>query len=213
MLISKKTSGWDLSNELGKVGVRWLLVVGVGIYLCYRIAALPVESPAAVRGIAGTLNYAYAGSFLVLTATLNLGFHIFLIRRRRTTQAISRHFKYLSMVFDLMMVTALLLPTGGKNSMFFLVYLVVIVSNGMRYGMRLSLIALIVFNILYVGVLLLQTYPSLQIDDFSTEAVKIIGVWFVGTYIGYLSRRFEHLQNEVENYREIIRQLSGGARP
>lgn len=212
MLISRKTSGWDLNNELSKVGVRWLLVGAVGVYLFYRLRLIPANATVNV-GVAGTLNYVYIGGFLALTALVNLGSHVFLVVRKRTTHTISRKFKYVSMAFDLIMVTALLPPTGGRQSMFFLVYLIVIVSNGMRYGMRLSLIALILFNILYVGVLFLETYPSLVLQDFSTEGLKILGVWFVGIYIGYLARRFEHLQNEVDHYRKMIREMSGGKRP
>lgn len=91
--------------------------------------------------------------------------------------------------------------------MFFLLYLIVILSNGIRYGMRLSIIGLLVFNFLYVAVLFYQFYPDLTIPSFQKEVLKIIGIWFVGIYTGYLSRRFEILHNEVEKYKLMIQKM------
>ena len=41
------------------------------------------------------------------------------------------------------------------------------------------------------------------------EILKIAGLWTVGIYIGYLSKRFETMHGEVEKYRKIVMDLTG----
>ncbi len=199
----RKGSLWDLHNETSKAGVRWFLVAGIGIYLGWILSSQGGDS-----GVRSTLNLLYVGSLLSVTISLNLILHLFLLKRSRGHHGIGSWIKYVTMIYDLCMVTFLLLPTGGKDSMFFFVYFIIILSNGIRYGMRLSVIALSVFNLLYVLALVFQFYPDLVIPDFQREALKVIGVWFVGIYTGYLSRRFEVLQNEVEHYRKLIKSMT-----
>jgi hypothetical protein len=203
MLISyRKRSDWDLQNELGKVSVRWFLILTVSAYFYYLL-----KNNVSGDALFNTLNYHYVGGLILTNIILNLWFHLFLSRRRSSNMGISAAFKYASMIFDLIVITLLLLPTGGKESMFFLLYLIVILSNGIRYGMRLSIIGLLVFNFLYVAVLFYQFYPDLTIPSFQKEVLKIIGIWFVGIYTGYLSRRFEILHNEVEKYKLMIQKM------
>ncbi|MDH4199427.1 MAG: hypothetical protein OEV66_03515 [Spirochaetia bacterium] len=193
---------WDLDNETGKAGVRWFLILLVAIYLGHLLDQ-DIHSSA----VAGTLNHYYVWGLIGFYSILNLGFHIYLHEKRKLSRGISGQVKYFSMTLDLAMVTALLFPTGGRSSMFYLLYFVVILSNGIRYGMKLSLIGLIIFNCLYVFLLFYQFYPNLNIPDFQTEVLKVIGAWFVGIYTGYLSARFEILHKEVEKYRQIIAQM------
>jgi len=203
MLISShRRSEWDLQNEISKVSVRWFLILTVSVYFLYLI-----KNNLFHDAVSGTLNPAYIGVLILVNIFSNAVYHVFLVRRRAGDRGISVAYKYITMIFDLLVITLLLPPTGGKDSMFFLLYLVVILSNGIRYGMRLSLVGLLAFNFFYVGVLFFQFYPELEVPSLQKEVLKIIGVWFVGIYTGYLSRRFEILRNEVESYKQIIRQM------
>ena len=203
MLLSfYRGTNWDLDNEIGKVSVRWLLIILVAIYLGYLL-----KNNIHSNDVAGTLNAFYVWGLIIFYVLLNSSFHIYLLTKRKSENGISTLVKYFSMVFDLLMVTALLFPTGGRESMFFLLYFVVILSYGIRYGMRLSLTGLIVFNCLYVFLLFYQFYPHLYVPDLQKEVLKVTGVWFVGIYTGYLSARFEMLQKEVEKYKLIIARM------
>jgi hypothetical protein len=98
-----------------------------------------------------------------------------------------------------------MIPTGGKDSMFFVINYVVIVSNSLRYGMRVSIFGTLVMNLFYVCILYLQFYPNLEIDGIQKEILKIGGFWLVGIYTGYLSMRFEILRGEVEGYQKLLK--------
>lgn len=98
-----------------------------------------------------------------------------------------------------------MIPTGGNESMFFVINYVVIVSNSLRYGMRISILGTIVMNVFYIGVLLYQYYPNLEITGVQKEILKVGGFWLVGIYTGYLSMRFETLRGEIENYQKLLK--------
>ena len=79
----------------------------------------------------------------------------------------------------------------------------------MRYGIQAGIVCLVALNFLYVGVLVFLHYPSFELPGLQTEILKIAGLWTVGIYVGYLSKRFETMQGEVEKYRRIIMDLTG----
>ena len=133
-----------------------------------------------------------------------------MVHRARKSEKFHPIVKYCTMVIDLLTVAFVLIPTGGSESMFFVINYVVIVSNGLRYGMRVALVGTIAFNIFYVGVLAFQYYPDKDIANAQNEILKVAGFWLVGIYTGYLSRRFQILQGEVEKYQRLLADTMAG---
>jgi len=196
-------SQWELKNERNKVYVRWLFVVLVFGYFAYLLK----RGAAPSTGVSAYLNWPYIGSLVLVTCVLNIAISLYLVKVGREEGALHPGVKYLTMVLDLIVASLVILPTGGEKSMFFLLYIVIIISNTMRYGIQIGIVALVALNFFYVGVLMFLHYPNLVLPDLHTEILKIAGLWIVGIYIGYLSRRFEIMQGEVEQYRKIVTDL------
>lgn len=108
--------------------------------------------------------------------------------------------KYLTTATDLALISALLLFTGGSGSVFYYSYFIVLVSNGMRYGMAMALYVATVYNVTYVGVLLVAP-PT---ERLTVEAVKILTFWGIALYAGYLSMRFQRQTRILQSYEETI---------
>ncbi len=108
--------------------------------------------------------------------------------------------KYVTTGMDLALISALLLFTGGSGSVFYYSYFIVLVSNGIRYGMAMALYVATVYNLAYVGVLLLA--PSS--DRLTVEAVKILTFWGIALYAGYLAMRFQRQSRILQSYEETI---------
>ncbi len=206
MLISRKRgSDWDLENELNKVNVRWFMIVIISGYLFYLLGT----GSNIFGDVKGTFSYSYIATLALISGGCNMIYHLILYRIKKLERSIHPAWKYISMAADFLLVTCILLPTGGDESMFFLVYFVVIVSNGIRYGMRLAVAGVLLFNLLYFAALFYQYYPERSLPAFQTQFLKVIGVWLVGLYIGYLSQRFEALQHEISVYRKLLAQNPG----
>ncbi len=108
--------------------------------------------------------------------------------------------KYLTTAIDLVLISALLLFTGGSGSVFYYAYFIVLVSNGIRYGMAMALYVATIYNLAYVGVLLLVP-PT---DRLTVEAVKILTFWGIALYAGYLAMRFQRQTRILQSYEETI---------
>lgn len=195
-------AAWEIKNEKNKAGVRWLLAVVVSGYLGYLIET-GIGSQIGGSKMLGWFYVAGVSAFVVIA---NLAVTL-AIREGNNTGAFSPVIKYITMVADLVAVSLVLIPTGGSESMFFIVYFIVIVSNALRYGMRLAIVGVMSFNVLYVLVLTYQYFPRFDIPGFQKEILKVSGFWLVGLYTGYLSRRFELLQGEVEKYEKLVASL------
>ncbi|MDH5655697.1 MAG: hypothetical protein OEZ34_07310 [Spirochaetia bacterium] len=186
---------------MNKVNVRWAVFLFTILYLY----SLYFTGSRGFAELFEDFNFRFISLTAATVIVCNFIYNLILIRLKNKDQYIHPSMKYASMIFDLFIVTLLLIPTGGRESMFFLLYIVVMLSNGMRYGMRLAVIGILIFNIFYVLFLLYQFYPSLEIKGMNSEILKVIGVWVVGLYIGYLSRRFQILQNDVDKYRNLLK--------
>lgn len=200
-MIKPEKAAWELKNEKNKAGVRWLLVVLIGGYLGSLL-----QNGGVLPGADRLFSWYYIGAVTAFVAILNLAVTLYILRAK-DQGTFHPAVKYLTMVTDLVAVSLVLLPTGGSESMFFLVYFVIIVSNALRYGMRLAVLGVLVFNILYVLVLAYQYAPNFEIPGFQKEVLKVSGVWLIGLYTGYLARRFEMLQGEVEKYQKLLASL------
>lgn len=213
MLVSRKSGDdWDLSNEINKVNVRWFLIVAISVYLFYLLQG-GQTGVAVFNDVKGTYNLSFIAALFVCTSSLNLLYHLYLRRRKKLESNISPVWKYITMGGDFVLVTLILLPTGGDESMFFFVYFIVIVSNGIRYGMRLAIAGVLIFNISYFGALMYQYYPETSLPGFQKEFLKVLGVWAVGLYIGYLSQRFEALHTELTVYQKMLKEKIGAQNP
>jgi hypothetical protein len=194
-------AAWEIKNEKNKASVRWLLVFVIGGYFGYLIS-----QPESVRG--PFLNWFYVGAVTAFVAIVNLAVTLLILEGGKTGQFYP-FVKYATMLADLAAISLALVFTGGSESMFFPVYFVVIVSNSLRYGMRLAITGVAAFNVMYVLVLVHQYYPHMNIPGFQKELLKVGGFWLIGLYTGYLSRRFEMLQGEVEKYERLLKETVG----
>ena len=211
-MLTLERGAWELKNERNKKNVRWLLIILIGGYLAY---ILHTDQGNEI-GATGLFNWLFIGILMGVMAFLNLMFSIYLRLSASGRIRISPVLKYITMFVDFGAVSIVLIHTGGDESMFFVVYFIVIVSNSLRYGMRLTIIGLLMFNLLYVGVLAYQ-YPDLIAGsgechgphclNFQREVLKVSVFWFVGLYTGYIARRFEILQGEVEKYERLVERL------
>jgi len=201
--LGQEKSAWERKNEANKVNVRWFLTIAIFSYLAYLLAT----DRAREIGGALSLNWLYIGGLAAAMIALNLLCTIYLFLVKKRDWRMNPLVKYVTMTADLIMTSFLLVPTGGNESKFFVVYFIVIVSNGLRYGMRLSVFGVLVFNACYLGVLIHQFYPGLRISGMENETLKVVGFWVVGLYVGYLARRFELLQGQVEKYQKLVRDL------
>ncbi|MCB1315931.1 MAG: hypothetical protein KDK27_08255 [Leptospiraceae bacterium] len=211
-MLTLERGAWELKNERNKKNVRWLLIILIGGYLAY---ILHTDQGNEI-GATGLFNWLFIGILMGVMAFLNLMFSIYLRLSASGRIRISPVLKYITMFVDFGAVSIVLIPTGGDESMFFVVYFIVIVSNSLRYGMRLTIIGLLMFNLLYVGVLAYQ-YPDLIAGsgechgphclNFQREVLKVSVFWVVGLYTGYIARRFEILQGEVEKYERLVERL------
>ncbi len=169
--------------ERSKVIVRWIvaaaLVIAVAYLKRHGDVTVPWSTVAVLTGLVAALNVAY-------TRILRAG--------------APRWLKYLSTGIDLLLISVLLLITGGRDSVFYYVYFVVLVSNGIRYGMPMALYVATVYNLAYVAVLLLAP-PAGRL---TIEAVKILTFWGIALYAGYLAMRFQRQTRILQSYEETI---------
>lgn len=210
-------TGWELKNEKNKASIRWLLILVIGGYLSYLLQS----GQGREIGTNHLFNWNFIGGLTVGTFFFNLVLRIYISRCLKKAIDVHPMLKYISMLVDLAIISLVLIPTGGDQSMFFVVYFVVIVSNSLRYGMRLSIIGLLAFNLFYAVILMYQ-YPQLiwqsnsdlpasirngQGFALQRELLKIGVFWLVGIYTGYIARRYEYLQGEVEKYQRLVERL------
>lgn len=196
-------AAWELSNERNKVNVRWVLMLLIAGYLYYLLRTDQGDE----IGSTPLFNSGYIIALTVFLALANIIFSIFLYGVAKQRWRMRWGLKYLSMIVDFLAISLVLLPTGGDRSIFFVVYFIVIVSNSLRYGMRLALVGAFTFNICYVAVLMYQYYPDMAIPNAQGEILKVAVFWVVGLYTGYIARRFQILQGEVERYRDLVGRL------
>jgi signal transduction histidine kinase len=196
-------AAWELKNERNKVNVRWLLMLLIAGYLYYLLET--------GQGQEIGSNHLFSGGYIAgvagLLAVANVLFMAFLWGVGRGRLVMRPFLKYVSMLVDFIVISLVLLPTGGDHSIFFVVYFIVIISNSLRYGMRLALSGVFAFNLCYVAVLVYQYYPDLVIPNVQGEVLKVAVFWVVGLYTGYIARRFQILQGEVEKYQDLVRRL------
>ncbi|MCR9145224.1 MAG: hypothetical protein NXI24_23500 [bacterium] len=196
-------AAWELKNERNKVNVRWLLMILIAGYLYYLLKTDQGQE----IGSTHLFNLTNILGLTAFLATANLIFMIYLSGVASGRLRMRSPLKYISMFVDFVAISLVLLPTGGDRSIFFVVYFIVIISNSLRYGMRLALAGVFIFNLCYVAVLVYQYYPDLVIPNVQGEILKVAVFWIVGLYTGYIARRFQILQGEVEKYQDLVRRL------
>ena len=197
-MTSADTILWEMKNEKNKAGVRWLIVFIFAPYLSYLLATGRANEIGSER----IFNGYYIGSLTAFIALVNLWTLWKLHQGKNGNWSI--YTKYITMIADFLAVALSLIPTGGNESVFFTINYVVIVSNSLRYGMRMAIAGVFTMNLFYVGVLAYQFFPQLYIPGAQKEILKLSGFWLVGIYTGYLSRRFENLRGEVEKYQKLL---------
>ncbi len=169
--------------ERSKVAVRWL----VAALLFGAVSYLKRHGDV-------TLSWTTILTLTAVLAVLNLAYGQLL----RTTAP--RWLKYVTTGTDLALISLLVLFTGGSASVFYFVYFIVLVSNGIRYGMAMALYVATVYNLTYVAVLL-RSPPS---GTLTIEAVKILTFWGIALYAGYLAMRFQRQTRILQSYEETI---------
>ncbi len=178
--------GVEQQIERSKVVVRWIIAATLlaGVVYLKRQDAIPIAWP-----VIWLLTAA--------VAVLNVAFWSILRR------SAPHWLKYLTTGTDLMLISLLVGYTGGRSSVFYVAYFVVLVSNSIRYGMGMALYVATIYNIAYVIVLVVRPPAS----DLTMEAVKILAFWGVALYAGYLAMRFQRQTRVLESYEETIARL------
>lgn len=172
--------------ERSKVVVRWIVAAS----LFAAVAYLKRQGQVAIPW--STLLGLTAG-----VAALNLAYW------RILQSGAPPWLKFFTTGTDLVVISALVLFTGGSGSVFYVAYFVVLVSNSIRYGMAMALYVAIMYNLTYAVVLLVDP-PA---GDLTVEAVKILAFWGVALYAGYLAMRFQRQARILESYEETIARL------
>jgi hypothetical protein len=195
----KEKAAWEIRNEKNKASVRWLLIFIIVPYLSFLL----LTGRSVEIGHENIFNWYYILSVACLVIGVNLTVTLILsqaLRKGKLNPAV----KYYTMIVDFLAVALVMIPTGGHDSMFFTINYIVIVSNALRYGLRIAILGTIVMNIFYIGVLTFQYYPDKEIVGVQKEILKVGGFWLVGIYTGYLSMRFEILRGEIEHYQKLL---------
>jgi two-component system sensor histidine kinase PilS (NtrC family) len=126
-------------------------------------------------------------------------------------------FTQLQIIWDLLFVTALILLTGGVESVFSFAYLLVVVSASFLLSRRLTILAAASAVILFGGVLDLQFFDSLHflnlyrsVSDetfFSVIFVHSVAFFLTAILSGTLAERWRHseekLQRKTIDYAEL----------
>lgn len=172
--------------ERSRVAVRWLMigVLLAGVWYLRRSGTIGTD-PRVIAALAA------------VAATANLTFGAAL---RRGTP---RWVRYAGTVHDQLLTTVLVGTTGGTASPFYYVYFIVLVSNSIRYGMGMAVLAALLYNVGYVGVLLVHPLGG----DLTQEGVKILAYWAVALYAGYLAARAQRQARMLQAYEETILRL------
>ncbi len=200
-MLTKEKSAWEIRNEKNKAGVRWLLFFIIVPYLSFLL----ITGRSGEIGHEYIFNWYYIISLAVFVAVVNLIVTLLLMRAKKNSY-LHPSVKYYTMIADFFAVAMVMVPTGGSDSMFFVINYIVIVSNGLRYGLRISILGTIVMNLFYICIIAFQYFPDQEIVGVQKEFLKLGGFWLVGIYTGYLSLRFEVLRGEVEHYQKLLAQ-------
>jgi hypothetical protein len=169
--------------EQSKVAVRWLVLAVLLAVMFYlrRVGTVGTSWPVILGLTAGV-----AGANLVFAAILRRG--------------APRWLRYVTTATDLAVISLLVAYSGGSASPFYYVYFIVLVSNSIRYGMAMALFVALLFNVVYVAVLVAHPVGG----DLTIEGVKILTFWGVALYAGYLAARSQRQARILQAYEETI---------
>ncbi len=179
----------DLEIERNKTVARWFAIIILSVVLFVQRSAYGAEAESALR--------VFIGSAVVV----NLMHSLYLFR----TTTCPPFYKYLSVGLDLVILTATIRYTGFNRSPFFFAYFLLLVSNGIRYGLLMSLFIAAAVNLLYVAVLALG--PQLEPTVVGGEGLKIIAFWGVAIYGGVVAARMRRQAFEIAAYEQTIGEL------
>ena len=117
-------------------------------------------------------------------------------------------FSQLQIIWDLLFVTALILLTGGVESVFSFAYLLVIISASFLLSRRLTVLAAVCSVILFGGIMDLQFFGYLDFFDlgrsvsdgtfFSTLFVHSVAFFLTAMLSGTLSERWRESEAELQ---------------
>jgi len=173
----------ELQIERSKIVVRWLVTATLLAAVTYLKRQGDI-----------TIPWSAILTLTAVVAVCNLAY-LWVLRT-----GLPPWLKYVTTGMDVVLISALLLFTGGSGSVFYYTYFIVLVSNGIRYGMPMALYVATVYNLAYVGVLLLTPPPN----RLTVEAVKILTFWGIALYAGYLTMRFQRQSRILQSYEETI---------
>lgn len=107
--MNQSRSLWEIRNEKNKANVRWVIILGLGVYLIYLLKKGVVLSGTNVA----TFNSTYVLSVLSFAVIFNAAITL-LIYRSLQTGTIGVWVKYATMSSDFLLVALVLVPTGGS---------------------------------------------------------------------------------------------------
>lgn len=183
----------ELLHERQKVTNRWL-IFAVLVVVFFVIS------------VGGTIPL-LRNTFLPLAVgggAVNLFLHLIFRRMSSAPWWV----KFATVAFDMAAASIVILVTGGPYSVFYSLYFIILISNGFRYGMGMSLYVALLQNVFYPVILAIWgTLPEAsRIFSFESQALhyslllegsKILVFWGVALYAGYLAGRMKRQSNEI----------------
>jgi len=200
--MTDEQSAWETQNEKSKALIRWGIIIAIFSYFSYIL--FTVGKP---QKFSHFFNWTFVNSLSGIFVFINLIITIYLFQVKSDRWKMSRAFKYITMSLDIIFISLLLILTGVQSN-FFLIYFIVIISNSIRYGMKVAIFGNFSVNLCYIGTLIFIYYPHLKVESLSEEFLKILTFWIVGMYTGFLAWRFQNLRTEVEKYKKLVVKLT-----
>ena len=191
------SEGWESERdtERAKISIRVMaiaILLGTAFWLRRHDVGVTISNFV-------LLGLAVGAGMMTLLETLYL--------YRPGCVTIPRRFKYLTVAGDMVFVSILIFTTGCARSPFFFVYFVFLISNCLRYGLRMSLFVALMFNICYALVLGLAPTTESQASVQGGEGLKFLAFWAIAFYGGSVSERFRRQANQLRVYEESLLEL------
>ncbi len=161
-----------------------------------------------------TTNAIYLFLFLFYAPSLT---YIIIFKRVPDTLASQRLFAYLQLVIDVLSIVVLVILTGGIESWFSFLLILVTIAGSIVLGRRGGYLLATLGGILYGAVIDLQFYrvipvafnPNLQVRDFFYNIfINITGLYLTAYLMGYLVSRLEKTAESLQEKDVDLRELS-----
>jgi len=185
----------ELQTERSKTVARWFIIAIMAAVVYWQGRHGVLEAPLHTFAL-------IVGAVLLI----NLGHTVYLFR----AASCPPFYKYVTVGLDLIFVSLTIYFTGASESPFFYVYFLILISNCIRYGLKMSLYIAVLVNVCYA--VILSSAPELKPTVLGGEGLKILAFWAVAVYGGSVSARIQRQLHEVDSHLDKIEKLQAELR-